>query len=52
MYCVLEGKRSLRGDRYWGMYNVLCIGGEEKFKGRQILRNVQCIVHSSISVSP
>jgi hypothetical protein len=31
MYCVLEGKRSLRGDRYWGMYNVLCIEGALNF---------------------
>jgi hypothetical protein len=53
MYCVLKGKRSLRGDRYWGMYNVLCIEGQEKFKERQILRpfNTQYIVHSPISVS-
>jgi hypothetical protein len=45
MYCVLEGKRSLRGDRYWGMYNVLCLEGKRSLRGDRYwgMYNVLCI---------
>ena len=45
MYWVLEGNKSLRGDRYWGMYSVLCIGGKRSLRGNRYwgMYNVLCI---------